>query len=174
MNPLRFFIPALSLAGVLGLCTGSSKAQSNAQEQAPTIRVNVDRVNVGVIVTNGRGNFVEGLPREDFRILDNGAEQPISDFLPIAEPAQVLFLVESGPAVFFLGRSHFLAADTLLDSLAPTDRVAVASYSRDPQLLLDFTPDKPAARRALESLNFMGGFGDLNLASSLASAIDWL
>src|SRR5215472_16441345 len=174
MNPLRFFVAALSLAGALGFCTCGSKAQSSPQEQTPTIRVNVNRVNVGVIVTDGSGKFVEGLRREDFRVLDNGAEQTISDFLPIAEPAQVLFLVESGPAVFFLGNSHFLAAHTLLSSLAPADRVAIASYSKDPELLLDFTPDKPTARRALEGLNFMAGFGDLNLASSLASAIDWL
>src|SRR5215471_8576126 len=174
MNPLRFFVAALSLAGALGFCTCGSKAQSSPQEQTPTIRVNVNRVNVGVIVTDGSGKFVEGLRREDFRVLDNGAEQTISDFLPIAEPAQVLFLVESGPAVFFLGNSHFLAAHTLLSSLAPADRVAIASYSKDPELLLDFTPDKPTARQVLENLNFMLGFGDLNLASSLASAIDWL
>jgi VWFA-related protein len=30
------------------------------------------------------------------------------------------------------------------------------------------------ARLALENLNFMAGFGDLNLSSSLASAVDWL
>src|SRR5215467_15197862 len=171
MRLLRFSVCGLLAAlGFAFPC--HSTGQSTKPEQGPTIRVNVDRVNVGVIVTDRRGKFVEGLRREDFRILDNGVEQPVSNFLSIAEPAQVLFLVESGPAVFFLGKSHFLAADTLLNNLAPTDRVAIASYSKDPELLLDFTPDKPAARRALEGLNFMGGFGDLNLASSLAAAID--
>lgn len=148
--------------------------QADPQPQQTTIRVNVDRVNVGVIVTGFHGQFVEGLHREDFRILDNGVEQPITGFLPIAEPAQVLFLVESGPAVFFLGKGHFHAAETLLDSLSPEDRVAIATYSRDPQLLLDFTSNKPVARLALEDLNFMAGFGELNLSSSLALAIDWL
>ena len=169
-----FFLPIAALLAVVpGACLVSS-AQSNSQGHGPTVRINVDRVNVGVIVTDGSGEFVEGLRREDFRVLDNGVEQPISDFLPIAEPAQVLFLIESGPAVFFLGSNHFLAADTLLDDLAPTDRVAIASYSREPELLLDFTEDKATARQALETLNFTLGFGDLNLASSLASAIDWL
>jgi len=170
---LRFQVAAALLIFWFGFCV-CVWAQSGSQEQTPTIRVRVDRVNIGVIVTDRSGRFVEGLHREDFRILDNGVEQSVSDFLPIAEPAQVLFLVESGPAVFFLGKNHFLAAETLLNSLAPTDRVAIASYSKDPELLLNFTPDKPTARRALESLNFMGGFGDLNLASSLAAAIDWL
>ncbi len=169
----RLQVSAALCVIVFGFCA-SIRAQSDPEEKAPTVRVTVNRVNVGVIVTDRGGKFVEGLRREDFRVLDNGVEQPVSDFLPIAEPAQVLFLVESGPALFFLGKGHFLAANTLLNNLAPADRVAIASYTKDPKLLLDFTPDKPTARRALEGLNFAVGFGDLNLATSLASAIDWL
>jgi VWFA-related protein len=61
-----------------------------------------------------------------------------------------------------------------LNDLSPNDSVAIASYSRVPELLLDFTPDKPTARLVLRTLNFSLGFADLNLSSSLASAIDWL
>jgi len=66
------------------------------------------------------------------------------------------------------------ASDALLNNLSPYDRVAIASYSKDPELLLDFTPDKPTAEFALHNLNFTLGFAELNLSSSLASAIDWL
>jgi Ca-activated chloride channel family protein len=164
---------ALLLTALLSAFLGVG-AQEKPQEQAPTIRVNVDRVNVGVIVTDTHGHFVENLRREDFHVFDNGIEQPLTGFATFDEPAQVLLLIESGPAVVFLGKSHFHAADTLLNSLAPGDRVAIASYSKDPELLFDFTPDKTMARLALQNLNFMAGFGDLNLSSSLASAIDWL
>jgi Ca-activated chloride channel family protein len=166
--PLAWLFPVL-----LGAFSGAG-AQENSQEPSQTIRVSVDRVNVGVIVTDARGHFAEGLRREDFHIFDNGIEQPLTGFATVAEPAQVLLLIESGPAVVFLGKSHFHAADTLLNSLSPGDRVAIASYSKDPELLFDFTPDKTMARLALQNLNFMAGFGDLNLSSSLASAIDWL
>lgn len=168
----RFWASALILV-VLGFCL-RAPAQQNPQEQTPTIRVSVDRVNVGVIVTASDGNFVDGLRREDFRVFDNGVEQPITDFLSVAQPAQVLLLIESGPAVVFLGKEHFHAADTLLNSLSSDDRLAIASYSKDPELLLDFTADKSDARIALENLNFMLGFAELNLTASLASATDWL
>ncbi|PYT89429.1 MAG: hypothetical protein DMG36_22040 [Acidobacteria bacterium] len=164
---------AFILSVALTSCPGAN-AQSNAQEQAPTIRVNVDRVNVGVMVTNRDGNFVDGLRREDFRVFDNGVEQPITDFLSVTEPAQVLLFIESGPAVVFLGRDHLRAADKLLSNLSSGDRMAIASYSKDSELLLDFTADKVAARFALDNLNFMLGFGELNLSSGVASAIDWL
>ena len=172
MKPDCLLVPTLFLAVALGCCLGW--AQENQQEQAPRIQVTVDRVDVGVIVTGRDGNFLDGLRREDFQVFDNGTEQPITDFLSVTEPAQVLLFVESGPAVVFLGREHLHAADQLVNNLASDDRVAIASYSKDPQLLLDFTTDKRATRLALQNLNFMLGFAELDLSASLGSAIDWL
>src|SRR6266478_953142 len=131
--------PFLAVLFVLLLAAPPSAAQP--QESTAPIRVTVNRVNIGVTVTDSTGRFIEGLRREDFQIFDNGIEQPITDFVPIEEPAQLLLLIESGPAVYFLGQSHFRAADTLLTSISPADRVAVAAYSNAPQLILGFTPD---------------------------------
>jgi VWFA-related protein len=164
--------PFLAVLPFLLITASISVAQS--QEPAPPIRVAVNRVNVGVTVTASSGHFVEGLRREDFQLFDNGVEQPITDFLSIEEPAQLLLLIESGPAVLFLSKNHLLAADTLLTTLAPTDRAAIASYSKTPQLLLNLTQNKTEARFALQSINFSNDFADLNLSSSLAMAIDWL
>ena len=150
------------------------RSQQPQAQQPPVIRVGVDRVNVGVIVTDSSGHFVEGLRREDFRVFDNAVEQPISGFLSNEDPAQVLLLVESGPAVLFVGKTNVLAADHLLASLAADDRVALASYSRTPQLLFDFSPDKSTARLALSGLNFTNGFADLDLAGTLGTVVDWL
>jgi len=170
-----FRLPAAALLGTVALCVCSfTEAQDNQQQPNQTIRVNVDRVNVGVIVTDHSGHFVEGLRREDFHLYDNGIEQPLTGFAAIEEPAQVLLLIEAGPAVHLLGKNHVRASDMLLKNLAPTDRVAIASYSKAPELLLDFTPDKPTAEFALQNLNFTLGFAELNLSSSLASAMDWL
>lgn len=173
---MKFFrFRAAARLCVVALCTCSfAEAQENQQQPNQTIRVSVDRVNVGVIVTDRGGHFVEGLRREDFSVYDNGIEQPLTGFATIEEPAQVLLLIESGPAVVLLGKSHMRASDTLVKSLSPNDRVAIASYSKDPELLLDFTPDKPTAEYALQNLNFTLGFAELNLSSSLASVIDWL
>ena len=166
-------VAQLFLAALLFLLIAAPVADGQTQ-QPPPIRVTVNRVNVGVTVTDSTGHFVEGLRREDFRLFDNGMEQPITDFLPVEEPAQLLLLIESGPAVLFLSKTHLLAADMLLTKLAPADRVAIASYSKMPQLVLDFTPNKTEARLALQSINFSNDFADLNLSSSLAKAIDWL
>jgi Ca-activated chloride channel family protein len=134
----------------------------------------VDRVNVGVIVTDAQGRFVEGLHREDFQVLDNGVEQFVTSFLPIEEPAQLVLLMESGPAAYFLKKSELHAAESLLNSLSPADRVAIASYSKEPELLLDFTSDKSEAKLKLYDLKFRTGFSQLNLSSSVAFTLDWV
>src|SRR6266704_1222273 len=149
-------------------------SQQNSQEQAQAIRINVDRVNVGVIVTDASGHFVEGLHRGDFHVFDNGIEQPLSDFAAIEEPAQVLLLIEAGPAVYLLEGGHLQAAYALLNGLSTGDRVAVVKYAETPQAILDFTPDKQAAAAAFDQLRFNLGFGSLNLSTSVLKVLEWL
>ncbi len=164
-------------AALLFLCTFSLAPRAFPQQPvqtSPEIRISVDRVNIGVIVTDSRGQFIGGLRREDFHVFDNGTEQPITDFLNVDEPAQILLLIESGPAVYLLEGGHLEAVHALLDGLSRSDRVAIARYDAAPEAILDFTPDKPVAAAMLDQLHFNLGFGQLNLASSLATTLDWL
>ena len=162
------------LALTLILCAEPSQSQEQAAPPQQTIRITVERVNVGVIVTDSRGKLVEGLARENFRVTDNRAEQPLTDFASIDEPAQVLLLVEAGPAVYLLQDVHLFVADTLLGGLSPGDRVALVRYHDAPFTLLDFTADKRMAQSALEQIQFNLGYGQLNLSSSLNTVLDWL
>lgn len=137
------------------------------------ISVQVNVVSVPVTVTGRGGQFVSGLQRENFRLLVDGAQQPIEYFAPEQEPARVLILVETGPAVYLLRREHISAAAALLEGLGRDDRVAVASYSDGPRLLLDFTSDKRQAAAALGGLVYGIGMAQLNFYDSLASAAAW-
>jgi Ca-activated chloride channel homolog len=154
------------------------RAPTSAQEQGPTpsetIRIAVERVNVGVIVTDAKGKFVENLRPQDFQIRDNDRPQPITDFVSVDAPGQVLMAVEAGPAVYLLQDSHVFVADALLGGLSSGDRVAIVRYNDTPAALLDFTTDKQSAQAALDQIQFNLGYGNLNLASSLNTILDWL
>ena len=151
----------------------TSPTPVEAQPSEP-IRISVDRVNVGVLVTDSSGKFAEGLQRENFHIFDNGVEQPITDFLNVEEPAQALVLIEAGPAVYLLEGSHLRAAQQFLSGLSPDDRVAVVKYADAPQGLVDFTTNKQSVAAAFDDLGFNLGFGSLNLSASLSKVLDWL
>jgi Ca-activated chloride channel family protein len=173
MRPFGFSLRALLFSALL-LVSGLASAAQNPQEPSQTIRIQVERVNVGVIVTDARGQFVEGLRREDFHVFDNGAEQPLTDFASIEAPGQVLLLIEAGPAVYLLEGGHLQAALSLLNGLSAGDRVAVVKYAEAPQALLGFTEDKQAAAASFDQLRFNLGFGSLNLSSSVSKVIEWL
>src|SRR3984957_13454985 len=158
---------------VLSQAPPTSPATATVQQSEP-IRVSVDRVNVGVLVTDSSGKFAEGLQRENFHIFDNGVEQPITDFLNVEEPAQALVLIEAGPAVYLLEGSHLRAAQQFLSGLSPDDRVAVVKYADAPQGLVDFTTNKQSVAAAFDDLGFNLGFGSLNLSASLSKVLDWL
>jgi Ca-activated chloride channel family protein len=143
-------------------------------QQPEAIRISVDRVSVGVLVTDSSGKFAEGLQRNNFHVFDNGVEQPITDFLNVEEPAQALVLIEAGPAVYLLEGSHLRAAQEFLNGLSPDDRVAVVKYADAPQGLVDFTANKQSAAAAFDDLGFNLGFGSLNLSASLSKVLDWL
>ncbi len=167
------FFATVIYATALGACSFVG-AQENPQQPKQTIQVNVDRVSVGVIVTDSRGQFVEGLRREDFRVFDNGVEQRLTGFAAVEEPAQVLLLIEAGPAVYLLQGGHLQAAVALLDGLSKDDRIAVVKYADSPTALLDFTADKRAALASLGQLQFNLGFGSLNLTSSVSKLLEAL
>ena len=149
-------------------------AQQSPVNPANSIRVEVQRVNVGVIVTDAKGNFVEGLQRANFQVFDGASPQPITDFAATDAPAQVLLLIEAGPAVYLLQDSHLFVAQALLNGLSPGDSVAIASYNDAARALLNYTADKHAVAAALDNTQFILGYGDLNLAASLNTVLDWL
>ncbi len=134
----------------------------------------VDLVNVEVIVTDAQGNFVGNLKRENFRVLDEGVEQPLTHFAPVEAPAQVLVLVETSPAVYLIHQQHLRAAYALLEGLAADDQVALGTYDASAHAALGFTPNKLAVGQALDRLHYNLGMGQLNLFDALGIVLDWL
>jgi Ca-activated chloride channel homolog len=155
----------------VAVLVGASAAVFCQEPQQPLIQVSVSRVDVGVIVTDPQGDFVEGLCRSDFHVFDNGVEQSISDFAAVSEPATLLLVLEAGPAVYFLQGGHLNAAYALLQHLAAQDRVALATYAEALSPVLNLSTDKELVGSAVSNLRFNLGFGSLNLSASLGQAL---
>jgi len=175
---LLFACPTFLLShALLGLAAQAQPPPQKPElvpDAAFRVTARVELVNLEVTVADGSGNFVRDLKRENFRILDEGAEQPITHFAPVEAPAQVLLLVETSPAVYLIHRQHLEAAYALLNGLAPDDRVALATYDRAARVALNFTQDKRALERALVGLRYNLGMAQLNLFDAISAALDWL
>ena len=100
------------------------RAQASAPQEPKPLEASTELVKVDASVLDNRGNFVGGLTRNNFRILDNGSSQPIAYFIPVQAPAQILVMIETSPAVYLIHNQHLVAAYALLDGLAADDEVA--------------------------------------------------
>jgi VWFA-related protein len=157
---------------------GASASVSRAQEPSPSspqpLTASTEIVKVDASILDNHGNFVGGLARNSFRILDNGAAQPIAFFTPVESPAQILVMMETSPAVYLIHNQHLVAAYALLDGLAADDQVALVAYDQEPREVLKFTADKSALLAALDAVQYTIGMGDLNFYDSISGALDWL
>jgi Ca-activated chloride channel homolog len=165
----------LLLAVVAGAgCPAVCRAQQAPVPVQQPIQSATEFVKVDASVLDNQGNFVGGLLRNNFRVLDNGAEQPVAFFAPVEAPAQILVMIETSPAVYLIHNQHLVAAYALLDGLEPEDEVAVVTYDQSPRVILPFTPQKSALLAALGQVQYTIGMSDLNCYDSISGVLDWL
>ena len=172
-NGFRFF--ALLLAAFVSGWTPITTWGQETQPLSPTpLQVTTELVKLDISVTDGHGQFLAGLPPDDFRVLDDGVAQPIQVFAPVEAPADILVLIETSPAVYLIANEHLVAAYALLDGLGPEDQVALATYDQAPRALLPLTADKRMLLAALGQVQYVVGNTEMNLYDSLSTALDWL
>jgi Ca-activated chloride channel homolog len=131
-------------------------------------------VKVDTSVLDKQGNFVGGLARNNFRVVDDGVEQPIVFFTPVEAPAQIVVMIETSPAVYLIHNQHLVAAYALLDGLAADDEVALVTYDQAPRSILAFTRDKSALLAALSGVQYTIGMDELNFYDSVSRVLDWM
>jgi Ca-activated chloride channel family protein len=152
----------------------ASPVHQRDQEPQPVLRATTELVKIDVMVQDKRGNFLDGLTQSDFRVLEDGKDQPIVFFAPVEAPAQALVMVETSPAVYLIREQHLSALYALVDGLAADDQVALVAYDRGPRAILGFTPEKAGLAAALQQIQYTIGMGELNFYDSISTALDWL
>ena len=139
-----------------------------------SLKVNVPLVNVDVLVTtkNG-GQFVPGLKKENFRVLEDGVQQQVSHFQVSQAPITAVLLVEFASTNYVFMVQALQASYAFANSLKKDDWVAVEYYDMLPHILVDFTQDKRAVYGALNQMR-IPGFSETNLFDALYDTLDRL
>jgi VWFA-related protein len=138
-----------------------------------SLKVNVPLVNVDVLVTTKDGQFIPGLKKDNFRIMEDGVAQQVTHFNVSQAPITAVLLVEFASTSYSFLRDALLASYAFANSLKKDDWVAVAYYDMQPHILVDFTQDKKAVYGALNELR-IPGFAETNLFDALYDTLDRL
>jgi Ca-activated chloride channel homolog len=139
-------------------------------DSGDVLRISSNLVSVPVIVTNRRGQYVTDLQRSDFRIFEDGKEQPIVHFSNVDQPLSVVLLIDtSGSTSPFIDQIK-TAAKAFVDQLRPTDTVRPVYFHGEIKALTASGVNDPKVfAAAIERIQP----GPPNLGTRLYDAVDF-
>jgi VWFA-related protein len=140
------------------------------QEVSPGDIVSVDTTEVmfPVTVRDSNGRLVEDLTRNDFRVFEDGAMQPLSDLALRQVPVDVALMVDASSSVANNLDDFRRAAQGFAAKLEADDRISLIKFDDRIELLQDWTKSRFQLQRALNRIE-PGMFTRFNDALLLAA-----
>jgi VWFA-related protein len=149
--------------------------QQKPAEAGASIAVEVPVVTLDVIATTQHGDLLTGLKKENFRVIDDGAPQTITNFGATDAPITIVMLMEfssRGYYDWFAYQAKYWA-DAFFPNLQQKDWVALVTFDMRPRTEVDFTQDKMEVRNALYHLYFPG-FSESNVFDAVLDTTERL
>jgi len=138
-----------------------------------TLSVSVPVVTVDCLVTTKSGEFLPGLKRENFKVMEDGVPQTVTSFQQTEAPITAVLVLEFASTYASFINDMFNYAYGFASSLKPQDWVAVVSYDMKTRLEQDFTQDKRQVFGALNRMQ-MPMFRETNEFDALYYTLDRL
>ncbi|HKO95588.1 MAG TPA: VWA domain-containing protein [Pyrinomonadaceae bacterium] len=153
---LALLFVSLSSASILGQAkpTATPPAAQDDQEIDPSDVISVDTTEIllPVTVRDRTGRLVSNLTRKDFRIFEDGVEQPLSDLRLRQVPVDVALIVDASSSVSENLDDFRTAIEGFATHLAGEDRVSLIQFDDKVMLLQDWTRSLVQLRRALRRI----------------------
>jgi len=149
--------------------------QQKPQDSGASIAVEVPVVTMDVIAATNHGDLLTGLKKENFRVMDEGVAQTITNFGSTEAPITLVMLMEfssRGYYDWFAYQAKYWA-DAFFPHLKQKDWVALITFDMKPRLEVDFTQNKDEVRNALYHLYFPG-FSESNVFDAILDTTDRL
>lgn len=155
----------LALAAILALRAqpifgqgAGQEASSQAQDPRARIRTTVSLVLVPVTVKNSQGELVTDLQQNDFRVFEDGVEQPIALFSADAFDLSAAILIDDDLKTGTAEKVQ-KTLETLAGAFTPTDEVSLWRFDQVPeQISEDFIADNDKLLTQLKHIDLSSSF----------------
>jgi hypothetical protein len=150
-------------------------ASQKPPDAGVAIAVDVPIVTLDVVATTQHGDIIPGLKKENFRILDDGAPQTITNFGATDAPITMVLLLEfssRGYGGFFAYVGKYWST-ALFPALLQKDWVALETFDMKTRVEVDFTQNKDEVMQGLYRLYFPG-FSESNVFDAILETVDRL
>ncbi|HKE20921.1 MAG TPA: VWA domain-containing protein [Bryobacteraceae bacterium] len=144
------------------LCAQTPQKQQPADE-IPTLKVDVDVVNILASVRDKRGGLVGNLEKKDFSIFEDGKQQDIKYFTRETDlPLTIGLLVDvSGSQRNLIQIERDAASQFFSSVLRKKDEAFLIMFGEEAELLQDFTNSTRLLTQGLNELRVTSGVGGL-------------
>ena len=141
----------------------------------PQFKTDVDTVTVDVAVIDNKGHFIPGIPKGNFRVLEDNVPQQIQGYNVGEAPLTVSLVVEfSNKFQRLYGSTWYQTlqlAYGFCSTLKPEDYIAVVAYDIKPEILSDFTTDRMQTQEALHRMT-IPAWSEANLFDAVTDTAD--
>jgi VWFA-related protein len=177
LPPSAFILGLLLMLVVAPLTPSQGGREAHAQQPAgdeqdvdegDVISVSTSEVLLPVTVRDANGRLMTTLTRKDFRVFEEGREQPLSDLALRQVPVDVVLMVDSSSSVARNLDDFRRAVEGFAQRLAPDDRISLIKFDDRVELLQDWTQSRVQLSRSLRRI-MPGVFTRFNDALLLAA-----
>ncbi len=159
------FLAALALLTCLAAQAQPPKpAPKPAEEEQPTIKVEVDLVNLFFSARDKKGGYISSLGRDDLEFFEDGKRQELKFFSRETDlPLTIGLLVDVSKSQEALIEEERRASFKFFSQvLRKKDIAFIISFGADSELLQDFTGSLPLLQKGLSELRLNAGVGGIS------------
>jgi VWFA-related protein len=154
-----------STAGTIGTSLIAEKP-----DEDEVIRVNTNLVSLNVSVfSNKLQSLVGMLEKNDFRVLEDGRDETISNFAATDVPFDLVLLVDLSGSTADKRKLISKTTERFIEAARPTDRLAIVTFDVTTDIVCDLTADHA---KLLKSVRRMKGTGGTNFWDALKYTLD--
>jgi VWFA-related protein len=142
----------------------SAEVLSDSEDEA--IKVETNLITIPVSVFDRNGLYIPDLGKDNFKIFEDGVEQPIEFFATTENPFTVVLLLDTSPSTEFKIEEIQEAAIAFVNLLKPHDKVMVVEFDANVHVLTEPTTDRALIYKGIRKADF--GYG-----TSLYDSVDF-
>jgi Ca-activated chloride channel homolog len=149
--------------------TEAKKTPRSSEEvdEGDVIKTDTQLVSVPAVVTDSSGRPLAGLKPENFRLIEDGQPQTITNFGTTDTPFEIALLLDTSGSTRDDVALIRAAANSFIEALRPGDRVGIVSFTQSKtvssgtiaavEVLSPLTDDREALRNAIDNLGASQG-----------------
>ena len=151
--------------------TPANPNQPQEVDEGDVIRTDSQLVALNMsVIDRGTNRGLKGLKQNDFRLFENGEEQPILSFESSAAPFDMVLLMDLSGSTKQKSKLIQAAAQRFVDAARPADRISIITFAADARVISSLTSDRELLRQRISAIDTEGG--DTRIYDCLAFAMN--